>query len=586
MTRVLLVNPRFPESFWSFRWALEKALEGKRELNPPLGLATLAALCPPDWEVRIVDENVEPLPLKPEADIVGVCGMGVQAARQKQLLRYYRGAGYHAVAGGSYASLCPEEYAGIADSVVAGESEYIWPRFCEDYARGTPQALYRETGNVDLADSPVPRFDLLRLERYATATVQLSRGCPFRCEFCDIIVMFGRRPRYKSAAQIGRELDALRALGARKVFFVDDNFIGNKARAKEVLRSLADYQERHGRRMRFGTEASLNLAADDELMRLMRGAGFEWVFLGLETPDAQTLREAGKTQNCAQDLLAAVRRIYAHGIDVLGGFIVGFDRDTPETFGVQERFIREAGIMVAMVGLLTALPKTPLYARLAREGRIVEGAAHGDNTKLATNIVPKSMSAAQMADGYRALYARLLCDSVIAERIRNKLRHFGQQAALHRERPLEAARIVWNLLRRGVARGGLARAWHFARSLPLARPRLLPLAMNDWIAALAMRDYADRHLLAAAAKEGAREWVLRISGRLDRAAVRRLVREARTLLADTQARLVLAAGELREAEKAELERLSRALARYGDRVAIVLGAGINELLRLEAARAS
>jgi radical SAM superfamily enzyme YgiQ (UPF0313 family) len=585
LTRLLLVNPRTPESFWSFRWALEQARAGKRALNPPLGLATLAALCPPGWEARIVDENVEPLPLRPQADVVGVCGMGVQAERQKQLLRYYRGAGCFTVAGGSYASLCPEQYAGVADSVIAGESEYVWPRFCADFERGEAKPLYRETGEVDLADSPVPRFDLLKLERYSTATVQLSRGCPFRCEFCDIIVMFGRKPRYKSPGQVGRELDALRRLGARKVFFVDDNFIGNKARAKDVLRFLASYQDEQGRCMRFGTEASLNLAADEELMRLMRAAGFEWVFLGLETPDAQTLREAGKTQNCAQDPLAAVRRIYAHGIDVLAGFIVGFDRDTPQTWRVQERFIREAGIMVAMVGLLTALPKTPLYARLAREGRIVEHAAPGDNTKLATNIVPKLMSAAQMANGYRALYASLLSDAAIAERIRAKLRRFGHPAALRREPPREAARIVWNLLRRGIARGGLGRAWHFASSLPLARPRLVHLAVNDWIAALAMRDYADRHLLDAAPKESTREWVLRISGGLDRAAVRRLAREAKTLLADTQARLVLAVGELREAERAELERLARALARYGDRVAIVLGAGLAELLQLEAARA-
>ena len=337
--RLLLVNPKLPESFWSFRWAVEEVLRGKRALNPPLGLATLAALCPPDWQVTIVDENVEPLPLRPEADVIGVCGMGVQAARQKQLLRFYRQAGYFTVAGGSYASLCPGEYGDVADAVVAGEAEYAWPRFCEDFRRGAAQALYREAGHVGLADSPVPRFDLLKLDRYATATLQLSRGCPYRCEFCDIIVMFGRRPRYKSVEQIGRELDALRALGARKIFFVDDNFIGNPARAKDTLRFLAGYQARHGWRLRFGTEASLNLSADAELMRLFREAGFEWVFLGLETPDPEALREARKTQNCSGDMLQAVRRIYASGIDILAGFIVGFDRDTPRTFGAQKRFI-------------------------------------------------------------------------------------------------------------------------------------------------------------------------------------------------------------------------------------------------------
>ncbi len=251
--RLLLINPALPESFWSFRWALESVLGGKRSLNPPLGLATLAALCPADWEVTIVDENVEPLPLNPAADLIGIGGMGVQAPRQKQLLRYYREAGYRVVAGGSYASLCPEEYFGVADHVIAGEAEYIWPRFCADLQGGAAQALYRETGNVKLEDSPVPRFDLLKLHAYSTASLQLSRGCPFNCDFCDIIVMFGRRPRYKAPAQIERELDSLRRLGARKVFFVDDNFIGNKAKARETLDALAAYQDRHGRRLRFGT---------------------------------------------------------------------------------------------------------------------------------------------------------------------------------------------------------------------------------------------------------------------------------------------------------------------------------------------
>ncbi len=615
--RLLLVNPKFPESFWSFRWAVEEVLPRKRALNPPLGLATLAALCPADWQVTIVDENVEPLPLKPEADLIGICGMGVQAPRQKQLLRFYGNAGYFTVAGGSYASLCPEEYIDVADAVIAGEAECTWPRFCADFVRAAHQPLYRETGSVDLADSPVPRFDLLKLDRYATATLQLSRGCPYRCEFCDIIVMFGRRPRYKSPAQIGRELDQLRALGARKVFFVDDNFIGNKAVAKDVLRFLADYQDRHGRSMRFGTEASLNLASDDELMRLFREAGFEWAFVGLETPDPRALRDANKTQNCGGDMLEAVRRLYANGIDVLAGFIIGFDRDTPATFGVQKRFILDSGIVVAMVGLLTALPRTPLFERLRREGRLVEGVPHGDNTKLRTNIVPKGMSAEEMVEGYQRLYKELLADGAIAQRVRNKLRHFGAQARLQRESLRESVQLLWNLLRRGIARGGLARAWHFAASLPWTRPRLTAHAVNDWIAGLAMRDYVDRHFSPAPAKVLAersftrmraslRRWlqrgsiqlalersagetlrvIVQVRGRLDRTLARKLKRQLRAQLLRTQTRLVLAVESLRDSERRELERLTRSLACYGDRVAIVLGEGLRDLLRLEAPEAA
>ncbi len=492
--RLLLINPALPQSFWSFRWALEEVLGGKRALNPPLGLATVAALTPAHWQVGIADENLAPLPAAPEVDLIGIGGMGVQAPRQKELIARYRAAGYRVVAGGSYASLCPEQYVEIADHVIAGEAEYIWPKFCADLERGEAGRLYVEKGIVRLEDSPAPRFDLLQLDRYATATLQLSRGCPFNCEFCDIIVMFGRKPRYKSVAAIGRELDRLREQGARKVFFVDDNFIGNKLRAKETLRFLADYQNRHGRLLRFGTEASLNLADDAELLGLFRDAGFEWAFVGLETPDACTLREAAKTQNCAGDMLAAVRRIYAAGIDILGGFIVGFDRDTVASFATQRRFILDSGIIVAMVGLLTALPRTPLFERLKREGRLVEGAADGDNTGGATNIVPKLMSIDDMVAGYRRLYQELLADRAIARRIRNKLAHFGKPPRLQRESLGEGVQILYRFLLRGIARGGPRRMWYFARSLPLARPRLWPLAINDWIAALAMRDYVERYL--------------------------------------------------------------------------------------------
>ncbi|MGH8732861.1 MAG: radical SAM protein, partial [Burkholderiales bacterium] len=467
--------------------------------------------------------------------------------------------------------------------------------------------LYRETGNVRLEDSPTPRFDLLELERYATATIQLSRGCPFRCEFCDIIVMFGRKPRYKAAAAIGRELDELRRLGARKVFFVDDNFIGNKAKAKETLRFLVSYQERHGRALRFGTEASLNLADDPELLELFRAAGFEWAFLGIETPDAETLRAAAKTQNTGGDMLAAVRRIYAGGVDILAGFIVGFDRDTPKSFEVQRRFIERSGIMVAMVGLLTALPKTPLFERLKREGRLVEGAAAGDNTQARTNIVPKNMTAEQMSAGYKRLYTELLSDRAIARRIRNKLAQFGLPPSTRRESLGEGAAILLRLLWRGIAPGGPARAWHFLRSLPLKRARLLPLAVNDWIAGLSMRRFAERNLFGAGRetalsaedaflrlRTGLRGWrrrgkvrialrksrselAVRITGRLEPRLARRLVRHLRSALEGSRTRVVLA---IEGRACAEVERLSRALARYGDRAGIVLGRGLNDLLRV------
>jgi radical SAM superfamily enzyme YgiQ (UPF0313 family) len=611
---LLLINPRFPESFWSFRWALERVLPGKRAVNPPLGLATLAALCPAHWRVTIVDENIEPLPLKPRADLIGVCGMGVQFRRQAELLAYYRKQGYRTVAGGSYASLCPELYAPLADSVVVGEAERIWPRFCVDFESGSPRALYRETGTVALSDSPVPRFDLLKLERYSTATLQFSRGCPYLCEFCDIIVMFGRRPRHKHVEQVGRELDALRARGIRNVFFVDDNLIGNKPVAKELLRYLRAYQDRHDYAFRFGTEVSLNLAQDRELLKLFRDANFTWVFIGIESPDERALRETRKTQNVHEDTLTSVRRIYSYGIDVLAGFIVGFDSDTAATFELQRRFIRDSGIQVAMIGLLTALPKTPLYERLQREGRLITRADNTDNTKPGTNIVPRNMDHEDMVRGYMDLYRRLLSDRGIAERVLAKARHMAEPVYRGEYSTREQFGIVARLLARGIARGGWRRIFHFARSVPWFAPRKLPLAIVDWIAGLAMRDYVDRHFTLAHAKDEAlagkwfvsleraiRRYIaagvasvelkligesaprlkLRLMGRLDRAFFTRCSRRLALLLARTRASVTLVVDEIEPRQVRNLQRLMRDLARHGDRVFIEVSERLRHLVAVD-----
>jgi radical SAM superfamily enzyme YgiQ (UPF0313 family) len=612
--RLLLINPRFVESFWSFRWALCEVLPGKRAVNPPLGLATLAALCPSRWHVEIVDENVEPVPLRPRADLIGVCGMGVQFKRQAELLSYYRKLGYRVVAGGSYASLCPELYAPLADTVIAGEAEYIWPEFCRDFERGRTQALYRETGTVALADSPTPRFDLLKLQKYTTATLQFSRGCPFRCEFCDIIVMFGRRPRYKTLAQVGAELDALRTQQVRNVFFVDDNLIGHKAAAKELLRYLCAYQREHDYQFRFGTEASLNMAQDRELLQLFRDANFTWVFIGIESPDAETLRQTAKTQNVHEDTLTAVRRIYSYGIDILAGFIIGFDNDTPATFDLQFRFIRDSGIQAAMVGLLTALPKTPLHARLQREGRLLPDADHSDNTRVGTNIIPKNMSYRDMVQGYLGLYRRLLSDRVIGERVRNKAR-FLKNPVYHGEYTWrEQTRIVSRLIAKGVLRGGAPRLFHFLRSLPWFSPSKLPLVIVDWIAALAMRDYVERRFAAPVARDNARlgRWhasatrtvrryledgrasielrllsqamprlYVRFAGELDRAFFARCTRRLEAVLKRTGAGVTLTIDEIERAQLPHLERLLRRLARYGDRVAIHLSERLRDVVKID-----
>lgn len=599
--RLLLVNPRFPESFWSFKWAIDDILPGKRAVNPPLGLATLAALCPPGWDVTIVDENIESIPLDPHADIVGVCGMGVQFPRQRELLEYYRARGHFVVAGGSFASLCPERFAELADAVICGEAEYIWKRFCADFERGAPLALYRETGTVALADSPTPRFDLLKLERYSTVTLQFSRGCPFLCEFCDIIVMFGRKPRWKSCEQVERELDALRLRGVRNVFFVDDNLIGNKKAARMLLEFLRDYQARHDYRFSFGTEASINLAQDAGLLALFRAAHFTWVFIGIESPDVESLKESRKAQNLHEDMLTSVRRIYAHGIDVLAGFIVGFDNDTLATFDKQYRFVVDSGIQAAMIGLLIALPHTPLHARLAAGGRLREGALGTDNTKLGTNVVPLRMEYGAMVEHYKALHQRLLRDGDVAQRIRNKLRYL-EDPVYQGEYPLrERIGIVARLLARGIVPGGPRRVFHFLRSIPWRAPSKLPQVLVDWICALAMRDYVRRHFVAvepAAARTTRLMQDLRaalasyveqgrarlnleelsaalprlslgIGDGLDRAFFARAARHLDRIMRKTSSRLTLTIEALRDGEAEQVERLLARLARYGDRISVV-----------------
>ncbi len=611
--RLLLINPRAPESFWTFRWAIDHILPGKRAINPPLGLATLAALCPESWHVEIVDENVEPIPRDPMADIIGVCGMGVQFPRQRELLTHFRQLGYYTVAGGSYASLCPENYADIADTVVAGEAEYIWPEFCADFEAGAAKRLYRETREVALSDSPAPRVDLLKLDRYAMVSMQFSRGCPFQCEFCDIIVMFGRKPRTKAPAQVLGELDILRAHGVRNVFFVDDNFIGNKREARELLRAIAAYQREHRYAFRFGTEASINLAQDEELMQLMREANFQWVFIGIESPDCESLRETGKLQNTREDMLLSLRKIYQHAIDVFAGFIVGFDHDTPSTFDRQRNFILRSGVQVAMVGLLTALPRTPLHTRLAAEGRLMSEDS-SDNTRLGTNVIPKRMTIESMRSGYQELYRSLFTDRRIADRIRAKLRYLEPSATGAGYSIRQQMAMLARLLFRGIRPGGLARWWHFVRTALAATPRQIPMVASDWIAGLSMRQYAERFVIGAREietraverctarlRKSLRRWIddgalelhldamrqalpnLSVTVRdfIDSSALPRAARQLRRMLRRTKATLSL---RIEECDAAAAERLLNRLARYGDRVTLSVSAAIRDVVDVDWSR--
>jgi radical SAM superfamily enzyme YgiQ (UPF0313 family) len=375
---------------------------------PPLGLLTVAGLLPADFDLKLVDLNVEPLTDEAldGADLVFSSSMLVQKASMDRLIARCREHGVTHVAGGPYPTSSYQDIQGV-DHFVLNEAELTLPPFLEALERGRAERVYSDQARPDLALSPTPRFDLLKPASYAGMALQFSRGCPHHCEFCDIVELFGHRPRTKAPAQFLRELDRLYALGARgQLFVVDDNFIGNKVEVKALLAALEVWQRERNFPFGFFTEATLTLAEDESLMNGMVAAGFNMVFLGLETPDRTTLAATGKPQNLKADMLEGVGRLQAHGLEVTAGFILGFDSDPEDIFERQIRFIQDAAIPTAMVGLLTALPKTQLARRLEEEGRLL-GGSEGDNTHdLRLNFRPR-MEVKTLLAGYKRVLSRV-----------------------------------------------------------------------------------------------------------------------------------------------------------------------------------
>jgi radical SAM superfamily enzyme YgiQ (UPF0313 family) len=398
---VLFVYPEFPDTYWSFRHAL--SFEGKRSAFPPLGLLTISAMLPADWNRRLVDMNVRRLrPRDIEwADIVFCSAMLVQRDSLQRVVSLAKARGKRVAIGGPYVSTTPENLPG-ADHIFVGEAEETLPEFVRDLQRGKARRVYNASERPALSATPLPHFKLASLKYYTSMSVQYSRGCPFQCEFCDIIEIYGRVPRTKSNPQMLNELEALHQTGWRgPVFIVDDNFIGNKRNVKKFLPELADWSERNGRPFSFFTEASVNLAEDDELLELMRRASFYRVFLGIETPVKESLKEAQKSQNTRSDLLQSVRKVQSYGMEVMAGFIIGFDNDPEDIFERQINFIRESAIPLAMVGLLTALPQTQLWRRLQREGRLLTEST-GNNTDCSLNFTTR-MDPRRVIEGYKLL---------------------------------------------------------------------------------------------------------------------------------------------------------------------------------------
>ena len=477
--KILLVYPQYPDTFWSFRHALK--FISKKAAFPPLGLLTLAAMLPEEWDKKLVDMNITTL--KDEelkwADYVFISAMVVQSDSVKEVITRCNSLGTKIVAGGPLFTTGYEEFSGV-DHFVLGEAEITLSPFLEDLEKGCAKHIYTSNERPDISQTPIPLWSLINMKKYSSMSVQYSRGCPFNCEFCDIIILNGHKPRTKSKDQVLAELDALYNRGWRGgLFIVDDNFIGNKRKLKlEILPAITEWMDSRKQPFAFLTEASINLADDEELMRLMVEAGFNRVFVGIETPNAESLTECNKLPNKNRDLVASVKKIQNYGFEVQGGFIVGFDSDPLSIFKSQISFIQKSGIVTAMVGLLNAPRGTRLYHRLKKENRLLESFS-GDNTDCSLNFIPK-MNYETLIDGYKHILNTIYSPKQYYERVKTFLKEYKppkRKVAFHfKFHFVEAAiKSVWIL---GIREKGRRYFWKLIASTLLRHPRSFPLSMS------------------------------------------------------------------------------------------------------------
>jgi len=476
--KILLVYPRYPDTFWSFRHAL-KFISTPASF-PPLGLLTVAAMLPGEWDKRLIDMNVRSL--KDEdlrwADYVFISAMTVQRESAQEVIDRCKKLGVKTVAGGPLFTADHEAFDDV-DHLVINEAERTFPPFLEDLRKGTPQHLYTTSEWPDLQETPIPLWGLLNMKEYASMNIQYSRGCPFNCEFCDIIVLNGRVPRTKTKEQVLAELTSLYDHGWRySVFFVDDNFIGNRKKLKaEILPAIIEWMEERKHPFSLVTETSIDLSDDEELMHMMVQAGFDMVFVGIETPNEESLVECSKFQNRNRDLVASVKKIQQRGMQVTGGFIVGFDQDPPSIFERQISFIQNSGIVTAMVGLLNAPRGTRLYQRLHKEKRLLSDIT-GDNTDCSINFVPK-MGYETLIDGYRNIMKTIYAPRHYYKRIRTFFREYkplNNTSITFRFSYLKAfLKSLWFL---GIQGRERFQYWRLLVSTLLKRPRSISLAVT------------------------------------------------------------------------------------------------------------
>ncbi len=476
--KIILIYPQYKDTFWSFKHALK--FISKKASFPPLGLLTVAAMLPREWERKLVDMNVTTLKDKDIewADYVFIGAMAVQRESAKRVVRKCKGLGIKTVAGGPLFTTEYEEFKEV-DHLVLGEAEITLAPFLQDLDNGCAQHIYASDKWPDIKMSPVPLWNLINMKKYSSMSIQYSRGCPFDCEFCDIVVLNGHVPRTKSREQLLGELDTLHNHGWRGgVFIVDDNFIGHKMKLKrDILPAVIEWMDRKTYPFSFFTEASINLSDDDELMNLMVKAGFDTVFVGIETPNEASLVECNKFQNRNRDLVACVKKLQNHGLEVQGGFIVGFDSDPLSIFENQISFIQKSGIVTAMVGLLNAPPGTRLYQRLKKENRLVGGFS-GDNVDCSLNFVPK-MNRETLINGYRKILSTIYAPKEYCERIKIFLREYKPQQRktpqvnIHQFKVL--AKSIWFL---GIRERGRRYYWNLLAWTVLRQPRSFAMSIR------------------------------------------------------------------------------------------------------------
>jgi len=477
--KILLVWPKFPTTFWSLKYALP--FIGKKAAFPPLGLLTVATLLPKKWEKKLIDLNVEDL--KDEdilwADYVFLSAMILQKNSVKEIIRKAKKFDKKIVAGGPLFTTGFENYLKDIDYLVLGEAEITLLQFLKDLKKGKPKKIYKPNGFTDIEKSPIPLWELIDFKKYASLVIQYSRGCPFNCEFCDIKVLCGRVQRTKNKKQIIEELNTLYERNWRGgVFFVDDNFIGNKEKLKaEILPAIIKWQKKKKYPFVFNTQVSINLADDEKLMKLMTKAGFITVFVGIESPSEESLTECGKFHNINRDLLESVKKIQSSGLQVQGGFILGFDHDTPSIFERTIQFVQKSGIIAAMVGLLQAPPKTRLWQRLKKEKRLL-GEPTGDNVNCTINFIPK-MNLQTLFSGYKKVMKKIYSPKSYYQRLITFLKNYKhpkqRSFRLNWQKFLAFLKSIWHL---GIIGKGRFYYWKLLFWSAFCKPKVFPIAIE------------------------------------------------------------------------------------------------------------